>query len=59
MPTSYTVESSIPGIKSWGWLPEEGSLTKRQARAVVARYRRHKMRTRVIKTVTTRTIVKL
>jgi hypothetical protein len=59
MATHYTVESSIPGIKSWGWLPEHGELTKRLARAVVANFRRFKMRTRVTKTVTTKTIVKL
>lgn len=59
MSTTYTVESSIPGIKSWGWLPEHGGITKKRAREVVARFRHFKMRVRVTQTVVSTRRVKL
>lgn len=59
MSTHYTVESSIPGVKSWGYLPEHEELSKKRAREVVANFRRYKMQVRVTKTVITDTRIKL
>jgi hypothetical protein len=51
MSTHYTVESHIPGIKSWGYLPEHERLTKKRAREVVQNFKDHKMRVRVTRTI--------
>ncbi len=57
---TYRVESMIPGIKSWGWLPEEGAVTLKRAREIVANYRRYpSTRIRVTKTTTMTRRVKL
>ncbi len=47
---TYRVLSHIPGVKSWGWLPENGNLTLRRARVVRERFREWKMHTRIIET---------
>ncbi len=47
---TYRVLSHIPGVKSWGWLPEHEDLTLSEARAVRKRFRQHKMHSRIVET---------
>jgi len=53
--TEYRVLTHIPGVKSWGYLPEHEGLDLKRAREVAKNFREgpSKMQTRIIKTTET------
>ncbi len=38
--TTYRLDTCIPGVKSWGAVPEESAMTAERAREVLTRFKR-------------------